>query len=442
MTDANDLRRQRHENTRAARKILDDAEDAGRDLTAEESAEFDRLIAEADQLEVRVRHHEYGTDPNRTLDSCEFEWEGPSRTPSGGQGLTLRTADGRTIRAAEPGESFASVAPVGQSDVTGVGSDVSDLSLGRTLIASLTGDWSGAEREWQARDQLIASDPAGGYLIQPAMSNLLIDQAREQTVLVRAGARTVPLSTTETRIVTVDSDPTAGWRGELEQLPATDVGFGQLLLSPRTLGAIVTLSQELVEDAANAPEAIENALRDAVSVQLDRALFRGVPENAWLANGVLEHENVNRIAAGRVQLSYDHVLQGIRDVSVANGAANASIVHPRDQFNLDTSTDANNQYLQPPAPYQQQLTRKLVSNQVPTDQDDSGTANNDESSAVVGNFASAYVLLGMRNQFRIEASREAGDAFERLGLKVRIWGRFDIAVGRPKHLTVVDELVA
>lgn len=77
--------------------------------------------------------------------------------------------------------------------------------------------------------------------------------------------------------------------------------------------------------------------------------------------------------------------------------------------------------------------RHRKSTQVPVDLG----AGGDESVSVVGNFRTGFVILGIRSAFRVEVSREAGDSWDNLARKIRIWGRADLAIGRPAHLSLI-----
>jgi HK97 family phage major capsid protein len=54
------------------------------------------------------------------------------------------------------------------------------------------------------------------------------------------------------------------------------------------------------------------------------------------------------------------------------------------------------------------------------------------STCFLGDFSK--ILVGTRTGFKIEVSREAYDAFTRLHILVRGYGRFDFTFTQPKHL--------
>jgi HK97 family phage major capsid protein len=448
----------RHKAITDARAIVDQANAARRDLNASESSEFDRLMDEADKADRWLRE-----ERGLTLDYTRDEWI-PAGADAGGPGgpdagPVFELADGRRIRGLRHGDSFAQAhaadprtygtgewgQPAGGGDRNGPDAARADKEmLGRVLAAAVTGQWDLVPSG--QRDQLIASDPAGGFFLGPQISAMLIDEARAASVLSQAGAITLPMTGPHMQIVRVTGSPSARWKAERQPLHNTSVKLGAINLFPKVLGAIVDLSVELVQDARNASQAIQRVLIEAVRDQLDRSLFRGI---TWGGDeslgrpfkGVLDEPGVNIRSMGDngAQITdYDPYVDAVTMVEESNGLPDVRIDHPRTAGALaKLRVTENGQYLQPPELVAE--LRHLKSTQLPTDMTH-GSADN-ATAAVVGNFGSAFVILGVRSEFRIEASREAGDAFERLGVKVRVWGRYDLAVGRPDHLSVVQGII-
>jgi HK97 family phage major capsid protein len=415
-------------------KLTQDMRAAGRDkYLASEKRTADHHAGELAALGKLINELEAAAPVERKL---KF---GSSRHPSAGQELAaapagqhmpvVTLADGRRVRGALAEHRFAELATPGVAE---------EFSIGRAVLASITGDRELARAELSA--QQISSDPSGGFFLAPQIAGQFIDQARAQSVLVQAGAITLPLSTTETRVVKVTTDPTADWHQELEALNSTVVQLGAVTLRPRTLGAVVDLSQELVDDAPNAAPIVQQVLAAAVASQLDRALFRGIDDDHPFT-GVLDDPNVNITdmgTNGAAPTDYDEIVDAVEDVWTANGEPNVRVEHPRTTAQYAKLKEATtNAPLM--APDVVRNLRLLRSTQVPVDQTH-GSANT-ATSMVVGNFTTAWVILGMRSNFRIETSREAGDAFENLGVKVRIWGRFDLVIGRPTHLARIEGII-
>lgn len=429
-----ELLAQRTELNDRATRIMTRASEARREMTTVEQDEFDGLMSQRDQVDRDIEATRDANDRARRL--VERGDGAPGR--DGETGIRFTTADGRTLRGVTHGESFARV--TGMAGRAGRDIDTADLSLGRALVGIVTGDRDIMERELRA--QVVAQDPAGGFFVQPELAALFIDQARALSVLSRAGAITIPLNSGETRILRVSQDPTAAWKSELQPLHETDVRFQSVQLFPKVLGCVADISEELVEDGANAAPQIEAVLSQAVADQLDRSLFRGLDSGVQgrTFTGIIDDPDVNTVdMAGAVPAAataFNEVIDAIEAVETANGEANVHILSPRTWGQYGKLKDTTNQPIQMPA--QVAALNHLRTTQVPTDLG----AGNNESVSVVGNFRSGFVILGIRSAFRVEVSREAGNAWENLGRKVRVWGRADLAIGRPSHLAVIERIGA
>ncbi|MCH7229600.1 phage major capsid protein [Glycomyces sp. L485] len=423
------FQQERHARGERARSILDGAHADGRELTPSEERDFDQAMDDVDELKALIGGEEAARDRARS------DFAGTTDR-AGEAGFRFRLADGREIPGVRHGESFAaalgherrSLPVVGGNDGGG------SLDLGRSIMAVINGEQPIIESAQRA--QSISNDPSGGYLTSPQMSSLFIDLARSRSIMSAAGAITVPLNGPETRILRVTQDPVAAFKAELAQLTETDMKFGLVVLYPKTLGAVITVSEELAADGQNAGRIIQETLAQSVANQLDRAFFRGIGTiEGQEFSGVLDDPDVNVVdLSGAAPTSFDEVVDAIQLVRDANGEPVVRIDSPRTAGQYAKLADTTGQPLQPPA--EVAALRHLVSTQTPVDL---GTGS-DESVSVVGNFGSAFVMLGIRSSFRVEVSPYAGDAFETFARKVRIVGRVDLAIGRPSHLSLVENI--
>ncbi|WP_159941834.1 MULTISPECIES: phage major capsid protein [unclassified Nocardiopsis] len=427
------------------------ATEAGRDdLLASEQRKLNRLVQDASGFQKRwVLERGYNWNPAREHDvmvsyindqlagqaverKVRFYAEPGSRAVNGSapdadqSGPIFELANGTKTRGYRHGQPMA---PTSGAEAP------QDNAAGRAIVSAITGRALDTSQNSQF-------DASGGLFLSPTVSGQLIDAARAESVLSQAGAITLPIQG-DTRIIRVDTDPTGAWQGsELSPLNSTNVVLGAVELRPKTLGCVVDVSQQLVEDSANAAETVQRVLASALAQQLDRALFRGI-ETGHPFTGVLTDPNVGRVSMGTNgaaltnSTAYGKYLDTIEKVETANGVPTVRIEHPRTKRALDGLVDSQLQPLRAPDAVAQ--LQRLTSTQLPIDQEH-GSAT-DASSTVVGNFASGFVILGVRSQFRVEISRDAGDAFENLGLKVRCWGRYDLAIGRPGHLAVLEGII-
>jgi|LakMenEpi03Aug12_release.lakeMendotaPanAssembly.Ray.scaffolds.fasta_scaffold06220_18 HK97 family phage major capsid protein len=121
------------------------------------------------------------------------------------------------------------------------------------------------------------TDADGGYLPSQDFYSTLV-KVLEQQVIYRRIANVMSLGAFKTNIALESSIATASWGAEAAAISETTPQFGQLVLQPRRLSAIVKSSVELIEDApARGPGfSVESIVAD----QLGRA-FALAEENAF-----------------------------------------------------------------------------------------------------------------------------------------------------------------
>ncbi|MFW6113350.1 MAG: phage major capsid protein [Actinomycetota bacterium] len=398
------------------RSILDLAEGLGRDLTRDEEYRFRDLTKQVKEIDAELEK------PAGRM----------SQRDSGTSGFM--DSEGREIRALKPEERMS-------DHVRGdFGDDFPEsLNLGKFVKGLAVGDWAGAEAE--RRVLSYGDDTLGGYLVPAAISGQIIDKARNLSAVVRAGSRTLPMESGTLHLARVDEDPTAFWRAENETITASDMQFGRFTLHARTLGCLIKMSVEVVEDAANLDEVVRHALSQALSLELDRAaLFgEGTPVEPL---GLFNTEGINEISLGdnggeltSVNAFFDARLP----ILESNGMPGSVIMAPREEVTIESMLDGNGRYLIPPESWLD--LKRLSTNQIPCDMVQ-GTSDN-ASCSFVGDFA--QMLIGMRTNLVIEASREAGDAtgsaFSDMQVWLRGYLRTDICVVRPAWFTRIVGII-
>lgn len=425
-----DLRRQRQKLLDQAKALVDRAERERRELTAGEKDTFDFLLREAESVKDMIERIEGPLSDRMARAFDPRMMVGPVAAPTGQEEpLSLRTLDGREVRALRPGESLAQNLP--DEDRT---SDVpaEALSIGRLVRGLATGNWRGAEAERRAMG--VGSDVLGGYLVPPELSARVIDLARNQARVLQAGALTVPMGSTELTLARIEQDPKAGWKAEHAAATVSDMTFGAVKLRARTLMGIVKLSIELLEDAPNVDSVVERALAAALALEMDRAALRGSGQGEE-PRGVRFTEGVQLVPVNGALTSFDPFSEAAERIARVNGPTDglAAIYSPRTWGQLDRLKDNEGRPLAPPRSFEQ--LRRLVTNQVPENLGD----GEDETEIFVADFR--QLLWGVRTGLRIEVSREAADsdssAFRHGQVWIRAYLRGDVALARPDHFVVL-----
>lgn len=333
------------------------------------------------------------------------------------------------VRVLAPGDKLADVCRRDLID----GIKPEDLSLGRVLRGLVTGEWSGAEAEKRAV-MAEGTSSLGGVLIPAPMAAQVIDLARNQAVVFRAGASTVPMTANTLKMCKVTGDMSASWREENAAITASEMSFDSLSFTAKALAAICTISIELLEDAGNVNGLIENSIAQAIALELDRAALFGsgvAPEPLGL-NGVTGVQTISMGDNGAALTGYSPFTLAMQKLYEKNAIPGAFVYSPRTWAAMEGLVDTTGQPLAAPASFAS--ASKLVSNQIPNDLHQ-GTATN-ASSIFTG--AWSNLMVGMRTSLTLEASRVAGaDAFSKMQVMVRAYLRCDVQVARPDHFVKI-----
>ena len=212
-----------------AQKILNAASDAGT-LTVEADAEVSRLMEKADgvwRLMAKATDDRLADNPdirrmlNQGGGAPYLPHDGRNSFPGLSNGPVFQDAAGNKIQAKAGNEKFSA--------------QQSDGAVGQIIHNLLRGDLVNSAN-------FGSTDSAGGYLISPQMSGMVLDLARSASVCMRAGAITIPMSTSELTIARVSGDATPMWRAETVAVQSSALTFNKVTLRAKTLAAIVPVS--------------------------------------------------------------------------------------------------------------------------------------------------------------------------------------------------------
>ena len=358
--------------------ITETAKAAGRDVDADEAKKFDALIADVKVAQAKAAEA-IAHDENRKAHALAQMGRGLGGNPVG-SGPTFRTGEGHIVRALTRNESFARQASFGEEQTP---------RIGDMLAAMITGRYDNVDRH-AIQNAIGSNDSAGGYTLNPALSGQIIDLARSASVSLRAGAATLPMSTAELSIARLNSDPTAYWRPEGVAVNSTDVTFDRVTLRPKTLAAIIPVSLELLEDAANIGSFIESTLQAALGLKLDQAVLRGSGAESEPL-GILNHPTINSVPTVGAIDDYQEITSAVGEIYADNYTGEpeslAWIMNPREGKKYDSLEDTTGQPLQP-TPWASKLKRLMTTSLLTTE--GGGT----DSSMIVGDFS--QVVIGMR----------------------------------------------
>jgi HK97 family phage major capsid protein len=320
------------------------------------------------------------------------------------------------------------------------------LALAKYVAAHVTGNWGAVPkytldtfRAQQGENVLTA----GGALVPAPLSTEIIDRARSRSVVLQAGARTIPLSSKTLDVARVTGDPTAYWRPEHAVINESTAALDRVTFVAKTLGCIVRSSIELLEDAPNSDQLLRDLISTAIAQEMDRVALLGTGLGSE-PMGLQFLPGVPTVAGPAGALgNYAPFLAAILVAQKANASEPYSLVmSPAVAVKLAGLTDSTGQPLVAPALFSELnrfTTTKLT-----------GGGSPDSYSAFLGDFS--QLVFGIRQQINIAVDpyageytesgspSETGDAFERYQVRLRATARMDVQVFRANHIVEINSL--
>ena len=290
------------------------------------------------------------------------------------------------------------------SNLPGIDRDESRHPLGDFVTAVVTGRREGLSAGVSAALG-GGSGPGGGYLLPSALSSQVIDLARARSVLMEAGTQTILLNGDHLDIAKVSGDPAASVKVENGRFDDSTVTFSKITIQPRLMGIFVTVSRELVEDAANASQVIEMTMARALAAAIDKAGLDGVATASEL-NGILTDGDIDETDSTGA-IDWTKLAAAAKAVRDNNHEPTSAIMSVANQHALGMSADLQERWLGPPPPLEP--VAMLHTSAMP------------DSEIIVGDFAN--FALGLRSAARIEVSADAGETFQRHQVAIKAWWR-------------------
>lgn len=293
-------------------------------------------------------------------------------------------------------------------------------ALGDVVGAIITGNVG--SRPEIAMTLGTGADPTGGYFIPGGVADDMIDLARSESVLSRAGMRVFNMNDGKETMLRVTGDPAVTWTAEGGTLATATPTFGRLNFRARKVGVIVPITSELVEDARNSQQVIEQLLTTAIAQEIDRAALLGDADGEEPV-GIFNYSGVTENAIGGA-VDWDDFLDSHAVIETANGMPGAIIYPPsvkKSLAQLKINSEANHYAPAPQAldGVSRYATTKLASTQ-----------------AVIGDFS--QVIMGIRRGMTLSATSAAntpaGEGFSTDTLLVKITMRLDIQIARPQFI--------
>jgi len=224
----------------------------------------------------------------------------------------------------------------------------------------------------------------------------------------------------------------AYWLTEGDSLVESNPTFDTISMSPKHVGALSSLSRQLIQQSN---PAIEQLVRDdfvqVVSAAVDKALIHGTAA-AKQPVGILATTGVQ--TGNLATLSWANLLGLLEKLALVNASPNAALIHPKVATKLASTlkdSTVGSEYL---------LTAGRVAG-VPahvTNQLDAKTGTPDKGRMILGDFT--QLVIGEWGATEILANPYAAGYYEAGAVQLRILHTMDAAVRHPKAFVTVEDI--
>ena len=245
MTDLKSLREKRGKLIADARAIVDKADTEKRAMTAEETAQYDRLFGEADTVRQQIDREVELREQERAIEETAED-----------EARASRERDGKGGKAEKVIEAF------------------------RTWLKGGMPSGEGAE-EFRALSQGVNTD--GGYLVIPEQFVAQLLKNIDDQSIIRSLATVFPLNNAASiGVPTLDTDPADwDWTTELQTgSEDSSMKFGKRRMQPHPVAKRIKVSRQLLNNAALPAETI---VRDRMGYK-----FAATMEQAYMTGNGLQ----------------------------------------------------------------------------------------------------------------------------------------------------------
>lgn len=277
----------------------------------------------------------------------------------------------------------------------------------RFLAAWIEGDYA------QVKALSEGSDAAGGYLVPEELRDEVIQRAREASQLSKL-VRRIGCKSNAVKVPTLATDVSVYWGSEGAAFTESDPALGQKTITIHRLNALTKISRELVSDAGiDLVDYLSTLFAEAVAVEEDRVIAVGdgttQPEGLYSAAGLQDYAVGGAIDYDALVDIYYTLPGRYRDRAVWLGAD--------DVFkSVRKLVDTAGQPLWRPG-FEADSPDRLLGRPIIT--------QSALPTSVLFFGDPKYYHIYDREEFVIEGSTQAGDAFAAHQLWLKTWERLD-----------------
>jgi HK97 family phage major capsid protein len=329
-----------------------------------------------------------------------------------------------------------------------------EFSFMRSIRAISTGDWTGAGFEKEVFEQAqkrttmtVGSDTGGGYIVPNELLGDFIELLLAKVAVAQMGATILTgLSGSPVEVPKQTGGATAYWIGETESITESDLTFGQIQMTPKSVAALVKLSNRLIRMSNPAAEGmVRRDIQTRIALAIDLACLRGggvsnEPTGVGNTTGI----NTKVMGTNGGNITWDDLRDMEYELEVDNAAFGrlGFIFHPairRKLIRLKTaqySGDTGGSYIITPTSEEELKTwlgyPYATTTQLPINLT-KGNAT-DCTQIFFGNWEE--FIIGQWGGLEIMASQETSTAFQTNQTWIRIIQDVDFAVRHPESFCV------
>lgn len=273
--------------------------DAGRDLTAEEQAQYDALRGEDDRLTAAITRE---TD----LEQRRAASARPIAPLPTGAGAAVPAQAAQPL---EPGVRFgrfvrAVAATGGHGGIRAV-TDYAEKTWGSAFAVEAAGNM-------QQSDEI-----KGGFLVNETYSADLIDALRPVVAVRRMGAVNIPMPSGNLTQRKKTGTSTAAWVGERDPIPTSAPSVGQLKLSAKKLAALVPVSNDLLRySSIRADSVVRDDLIREIGIAEDQQFIRGQGSD-YAPTGLRYQASTSNVIAANATVNVQNVRNDLGKLRLA-----------------------------------------------------------------------------------------------------------------------------
>lgn len=277
------------------------------------------------------------------------------------------------------------------------------------------GDVELAEKWAGARQKALAAGDAtaGGFLVPTQFSQDFIELLRSVTVMRKLGVPTITLPVGTVKIPKATAGATAGYIGENQNAPKSQLATGQLTLTFKKLAVLTPVSNDLLRySSPGADTIVRNDLIAAMAVKEDAAFIRGDGTDGsprglkyWLAdaNKIDANATVNN---QNVATDLGKLMQKLMEADIPM-VSPRWIMAPRVKNFLMTLQNTQGNWV-----YKDEMSGGTlwgypfaITTGVPTNLNHTGAGSNDESEIYF--FDAGQAIIGEAENLSVDSSQEA-----------------------------------